>query len=363
MLHLNFKKKLTNFGLHVEVEIPDGLVVLFGPSGAGKTTTLRAIAGLVAPEAGEMRYDGQVLFSSEKKINLPPQRRRIGCVFQESRLFPHLSVEENLHFGMHGLSSRQRTFAIDEIVEVLQLENLLARQPLTCSAGEQQRVALGRALLASPRYLLMDEPLAAVDVPERWRILTALREMHCRHHLPVLYVSHDPGTVLNFAEHMILLRPASGTRHSSVEASGSPLQLLQRYSEDHRIPVVENILAAIVAQHGRGYTEVRAGELHLQSPLLKDASGALLAAGTRIFLQIPAPEILLATDQPSGLSARNVFSGNIADIRAMQDLMLVEVDIGEKIVAEVLPITIDALDLKVGGRVFVIIKASGIRRV
>ena len=362
MLHLAFKKRLTDFDLQIDAQVPDGLVALFGPSGAGKTTTLQAIAGLVTPDAGEIRDGEVVLFASARRINLPPHRRDLGCVFQEGRLFPHLSVEQNLRFGLEATPPARQTFGFDEIVEVLQLQSLLDRRPATCSAGQQQRVALGRALLASPRYLLMDEPLAAVDVPERWRILAALREMHRRHQLPVLYVSHDPGTVLNFAEHMLLLRAGR------IEDRGEPMAIVQRVMADpraaanHDAPIVQNLFAAEITQQGRGFSEVRSGRLLLHTPALHDDSGRPLAVGSKLFVQIAASEILLATREPVGLSARNIFPGHIVSLRALDHLVGVEVEVGERIVVEVLPTTVVQLALEVGARVFVIIKASGIRR-
>jgi molybdate transport system ATP-binding protein len=355
MLSLKVNKHFADFDISINVDIPNGLVALFGPSGAGKTTTLHAVAGLIKPDSGEIRLNDAVLFSLSNRINVPAHRREVGCVFQESRLFPHLTVSENLSFAYKKASGQRVGF--DEIVEVFQIKDLLTRLPLTCSAGEQQRIALGRALLASPRYLLMDEPLAAVEVPERWRILAALREMHRRHQLPVLYVSHDPGTVLNFAEHMIFMR------RGRVEASGDPLSLFQRFMEERQHPVVENTFAAIVNQHGAGYSEVRVGKLSMQTPLLQSAKGAPLPVGARLFVQIPASEILLATTQPVGLSARNIFPGRILSLELMENVVLVEVDVGEKIVAEVLPATVQSLSLKPGATVFVIIKASGVRRV
>jgi molybdate transport system ATP-binding protein len=357
MLLLNFKKRISDFVLSVEAQIPDGLVALFGPSGAGKTTTLNAIAGLIKPDSGEIRLSGAVMFSSSGKINIPAHGREIGCVFQESRLFPHLSALQNLRFGFDATPHECRRFLIEEIIEVLQISKLLERKPSTCSAGEQQRIALGRALLASPKYLLMDEPLAAVDVPERWRILAALREIHRRHRLPVLYVSHDPGTVLNFAEHMILMR------NGRIESSGAALPLFQRFVGERQHPVVENTFAAVIGKHGAGFSEIQVQKLFMQTPLLQGSSGAPLPIGEKLFVQIPASEILLATQQPVGLSARNIFPGIILNLQSMENVVLVEVDVGEKIVAEVLPTTVESLDLKIGARVFVIIKASGIRRV
>lgn len=355
MLRLDLKKTFGDFALDVNVEIPDGLIALFGPSGAGKTTALHAIAGLITPDSGEVCLNNVMLFSSSAKINVPTHRREIGCVFQESRLFPHLNVSENLAFARQQPSSQK--VDIDEIIEALELRNLLKRKPLTCSAGEQQRIALGRALLASPKYLLMDEPLAAVDVPERWRILAALRELHHRHELPVLYVSHDPGTVLNFAERMVLLRDGQ------IEASGDPLSLFRRFVEDRRHPVIENTFAAVVSRHGSGYSEVRIGKLSMQTPVLQTSDGAVLPVGSKLFVQIPASEILLATTRPVGLSARNIFPGIISNLQSLENIVLVEADVGEKIVAEVLPTTVESLGLKTGATVFVIIKASGVRRV
>lgn len=357
MLSLDFKKHFADFDVSIQVEIPDGLVALFGPSGAGKTTVLNAIAGLIKPDSGEICFNGVAMFSSADRINVPPYRREIGCVFQESRLFPHLSVEENLCFGFDSTEKNSKKFSLDEIVEVLQIGKLLNRKPLTCSAGEQQRIALGRALLASPKYLLMDEPLAAVDVPERWRILAALRELHLRHELPVLYVSHDPGTVLNFAERMLFIRDGR------IEATGDPLSLFRRFVEDRRQPVIENTFAAVVSRHGSGYSEIQIGKLAMQTPTLQASDGAALPIGSKLFVQIPASEILLATTRPVGLSARNIFPGSISNLQSMENVVLVEVDAGEKIVAEVLPTTVESLGLKIGGTIFVIIKASGIRRV
>jgi len=201
---------------------PGDYVSVVGPSGAGKSTTLHLIAGLLTPDRGEIRLDSRILYSSTGGVNLPARDRDVGLIFQESRLFPHLTVEENLLVGARAAKSVRRSIPFEQVVEILQLEKFRSRRPMTCSGGERQRIALGRALLAAPKYLLMDEPLAALDIAERWRILSALREVQRQLHLPVLYVSHDPGMVLNFADRMILLR------NGAIEGQGDPFTRSKR---------------------------------------------------------------------------------------------------------------------------------------
>ncbi|MFQ5825113.1 MAG: ATP-binding cassette domain-containing protein, partial [bacterium] len=200
MLKVNINKLISNFNIDFNVEIESAFTALFGPSGAGKTTTLNLIVGLMEPTRGEIILHDRILFSKEKKINIAPQNRHIGYIFQESRLFPHLTVKKNLEFGLHKIHENSRKFNFDEIVQVTGVGPLLNRVPEDLSGGEKQRVALARALLASPDYLLMDEPLAALDLPARLSFLKFLKKIHKQFDLPILYVSHDLSNVLNFAD-------------------------------------------------------------------------------------------------------------------------------------------------------------------
>ncbi|MFC0204802.1 ATP-binding cassette domain-containing protein [Novosphingobium soli] len=187
-----------------------GLTALFGPSGAGKSTLLDAIAGLVRPSSGRIAIAGTVLFDREERIDLPPERRRCGYVFQDLRLFPHRTVRDNLQFGRRRASPAHRWLGWDDALGLLGIGALLDRMPATLSGGEAQRVAIGRALLSSPAFLLMDEPLASVDADRRAEILGLIERIRDELRLPILYVSHDRAEVDRLADTIIPIGASSG---------------------------------------------------------------------------------------------------------------------------------------------------------
>jgi molybdate transport system ATP-binding protein len=186
-----------------EFHATGGLTALFGPSGAGKTSLLDAIAGLLRPEQGRIAVSGTLLFDSASGIDLAPERRACGYVFQDSRLFPHRSVRENLLFGWKLVPEERRWMAIEEAVEFLGIGHLLGRMPRTLSGGEAQRVAIGRALLSGPRFLLMDEPLSSLDSARREEIMRVIERIRDELRLPILYVSHEHGEVERLADQVI----------------------------------------------------------------------------------------------------------------------------------------------------------------
>lgn len=180
-----------------------GLTALFGPSGAGKTSVLDAVAGLLRPEEGRICVNGELLFDSAAGIDLPPEKRACGYVFQDSRLFPHLTVEQNLLFGWKLAPAQRRWMAPEEAIEFLGVNDLLSRMPRTLSGGEAQRVAIGRALLSGPRCLLMDEPLSSLDEARREEIMQVIERIRDELRLPILYVSHDRAEVERLADQVI----------------------------------------------------------------------------------------------------------------------------------------------------------------
>ncbi len=186
-----------------------GLTALFGPSGAGKTSLLDAVAGLIRPLSGRIVVAGTILFDSEKRLNLKPEERRCGYVFQDLRLFPHKSVRGNLEFGWRLAAHDRRWLAWDTAIEFLDIAHLLDRMPATLSGGEAQRVAIGRALLSGPRFLLMDEPLASVDARRRGEILSLIERIRDELELPILYVSHDRAEVDRLANRVIPIEPSA----------------------------------------------------------------------------------------------------------------------------------------------------------
>ena len=205
MLTVEIEKRLGDFTLGARFESAGGITAVFGPSGAGKTTLVNAIAGLIAPDRGRIAIDGTVLFDSERRINLPPHRREIGYIFQEGRLFPHFSVSRNLDYGrrMRGLPEDAKQ--LERIVSLLDIGHLLERRPGKLSGGERQRVAIGRALLTRPRLLLLDEPLASLDAARKREILPYLERMRDEVGAPMVYVSHQAAELRRIATAVVRL--------------------------------------------------------------------------------------------------------------------------------------------------------------
>lgn len=191
--------------IHASFTVPAGITALFGPSGIGKTSILDAVAGLLRPVCGRISVDGSVLFDSSRRIDLPPERRACGYVFQDGRLFPHRDVRDNLLYGWRLAAPERRWMALEEAVAFLDIGSLLHRMPRTLSGGEAQRVAIGRALLSGPRFLVMDEPLSSLDVPRREEIMAVIERIRDELGLPILYVSHDRTEVDRLAGHVIAL--------------------------------------------------------------------------------------------------------------------------------------------------------------
>lgn len=202
-LSLSLHHRTGRFELDVTFTMQGPVTALFGPSGAGKTSLLNAIAGLLRPQKGRILFHGETWFDSEKNIFLPAHQRGIGYVFQEGRLFPHLNVRHNLIYGATLSKDRPEVAQFDEVVDLLGLDHLLSRHPKNLSGGEQQRVAIGRALLARPSLLLMDEPLASLDQARRDDIMPYLESLRARFHLPTIYVSHSRAEVDRLADEII----------------------------------------------------------------------------------------------------------------------------------------------------------------
>lgn len=207
MLELNVRKKFGAFTVQVAFSTGDsGITAIFGPSGAGKTSIINMVAGLLEPDHGRISLDNQPLFDSTKGINVTPNKRRIGYIFQDGRLFPHLSVKSNLTYGMKLVPKKDRRLSFDKVVDLLDLAGLLHRRPSKLSGGEKQRVAIGRALLTSPSLLLMDEPLSSLDGQLKAEILPFVSKMQRKSMIPALYVSHSIDEILLIAERVIVIR-------------------------------------------------------------------------------------------------------------------------------------------------------------
>lgn len=313
-----------------------GVTALFGPSGAGKSLTLAAVAGALRPVGGRIAVGGQVLFDGARGVDLPMERRGVGWVFQDARLFPHLDVEANLRYGLKRAKGRPARVAFDEVVEVLDVAPLLKRRPRDLSGGERQRVGMGRALLSQPRLLLMDEPLSALDAPRKAEILPFIERLKA-FDLPILYVTHSLAEVLRLADRLVLVE---GGR---VTAEGPLTGLLLR--DD--LPLLAGRAGAAaawdaeVAGHdpARGLSRLQAQGVELLAPLLdRPVGGAVRAV-------ILARDVLLAIEPPTGLSARNILAGRVEAIRPRADgSVLVQVRLGEAGPALLAAVTRDAVE-------------------
>jgi molybdate transport system ATP-binding protein len=303
------------FDLNVHFRVGAGFTILFGASGAGKTTVLDCIAGLADPDDGRITVAGEDLYDSEKGRNLPAWKRRIGYVIQDLALFPHLTAEENVAYGLHTLRADERRARSREILGAFRIEHLCGRRPAQISGGERQRVALGRALVTEPRALLLDEPLAALDRPTKSRILDDLRQWNQAHRVPILYVTHSSEEVFALGDHVIVLEAGK------IVAQGSPHEVMRapRLETVARLSGCENIFdATVLALHedrGTMTCRLEPGTVQLETPLVRAEIGSRLSVGIR------AGDLMLATESPRGLSARNVVPGTIRRLE-QRDVMV-----------------------------------------
>ncbi|MGV6849264.1 MAG: molybdenum ABC transporter ATP-binding protein [Marinibacterium sp.] len=297
--------RMGDFRLDAAFEAPPGLTVLFGRSGSGKTTTIHAVAGLLHPDRGRIAVDDLVLLDTEKGIDLPVHRRRLGYVFQDGRLFPHLSVRQNLAYGRSFRRGSDRREDPDRIVGLLGLEHLLDRRPGHLSGGEKQRVAIGRALLAEPRLILADEPLAALDEARKAEILPYFERLRDEVSVPILYVTHAPQEVARLATFVVVLEAGQVIRSGpAAEVLGDPA--ITPAGARAAGAVLE---ASVKTHHPDGITELEAGGVALFLPRIPQTPGS------RIRIRIPASEVVLAHSRPEGLSALNLLPGIIEVVR------------------------------------------------
>ena len=353
VLTLGAKRRLAHFALDVDVQCRYAVTAIYGPSGAGKTSLLNMVAGLLRPDEGEIALDDEVLFSSAKGIDLPPERRRIGYVFQDELLFPHLSVEQNLRYGRDLLPPQERRFDLDQIVDLLEIGPLLARRPARLSGGERQRVALGRALLSSPRLLLMDEPLASLDQGLKSRIIPYLRYVRRELEIPILYVSHSVAEILELTGQVIVLDRGQVLAHGDffkIASRPGVLPLVEEHGFENMLPV-----ELVAADAQKGFSRVRCAAQELKIPYCE------LPPGRRLFIGIRADDIILACARPQGLSVRNALRGQIAEMVAVEGKQLVYVDVGRRLAAKITGEAIEELGLQVGDEVYCLIKTHSIR--
>jgi molybdate transport system ATP-binding protein len=337
----------------VRFSIQKGITMLFGVSGSGKTMLLDCIAGVLSPDLGRVELDGEQLFDSAARVNLRPAQRGVGYVFQNLALFPHLSVEGNVEYGLFRLSSDDKRNRVDAILESFRIAHLRNRRPTEVSGGERQRVALARALVTNPRALLLDEPLSALDPATKAGIMEDLRMWNAQHRIPILYVTHSREEVFALGERVVALE------QGRVVAEGSPLDVLSapRTEAIAGWMGLENIFdAKVTALHERQGTMLCCiGEAAKAGPELEVPLGRSLV-GDRVRIGIGAGEILVANKVPEGLSARNVLKGELKSLTRRDVMLVAEVDCGVPFEVHLTPGAQESLALEPGNTVWLVIK-------
>jgi molybdate transport system ATP-binding protein len=356
MLEVSVLKQRPGFSISAEFAAPTpGVIAFFGRSGSGKTTLVNLISGLLLPDSGRIRLDETVLTDTVARVAVPVERRRIGYVFQEPRLFPHLTVAGNLRYGERRVDGSVRVIDYGEVVSLLGIGSLLERRPRELSGGERQRVALGRALLSQPRLLLLDEPLAALDVARREEVLPYLEALRERLSIPIVYVSHQFEEVLRLATHVVVLEAGRVLAHGTVDEMCLRQELQAVVGPDLVGAVLEGVVARL--DPSRGSAEVTVGRGKLQVSLEH------VTVGSRVRLQLLARDVILATQPVQGLSVRNALASTVTAVRADDfGAVLVSVDIGgATVLARITQNALQALKLRPGDAVWTLVKAVSTR--
>lgn len=353
LLTARFDVQYPTFHFQVRLDVPlNGVTAIFGPSGCGKTTFLRCLAGLERSPSGMIRF-GQVVWQDEARgVFLPVSLRPIGYVFQEPRLFPHLSVRSNLEYGFRRIAGRQRKLAFDQIVEILGLEHQLDQRPHHLSGGEQQRVAIGRTLLTSPELLLMDEPLSSLDIDRKREILPFIQRLDTELHVPIMYVSHSLQEVLQLATTLVLLKDGRLTAVGPIDQVFAHLNSRGLIDDGHIGAILDTV---VVAHHPEfKLTKLEFRGRHLYVPQQEKV------AGEHLRVQILSRDVSIVTSRPAFQSSvLNILEATVKDIGKVdpeQPFVDIELDIGCPLLATITRKSLANLNLHPGQPVYAQIK-------
>ena len=347
-----FEVSYPSFHLSVGLDVPaSGITVLFGPSGSGKTTLLRCLAGLERASDGFMQFGNDVWQDEAKGLCLPLYTRPIGYVFQEPRLFPHYSVRSNLLYGYKRIRAEERRISIEQVVNILGIEHLLERRTHKLSGGEQQRVAIGRALLTSPKLLLLDEPLASLDIQRKQELLPFIRRLHEVLHIPVMYVSHAISEIFQLADRVVLLKQGKLVGAGSLNEVLTSLEFRGSFGSLRVGAVLDASVASHEPQYGLTQLEFKGQFLFV--PLQP------VAIGQPMRVHILSSDVSLVVGRTNSLtSVLNILEATIIEIREVdQSSVDVLLDIGAPLVASITRKSLANLGLKPGDQVFAHIKA------
>lgn len=352
ILHFDISKNFPGISIECNGNFDSGITAIFGPSGSGKSTLLNCISGVISPDKGEISVLGKTIYSSSTKINIPVHQRRIGYIFQELNLFPHMNVRDNVLYGYNLTPSTNRRINPESLLNLLDLRPLAKRTPGSLSGGERRRVAIARALAASPSLLLLDEPLAHLDWRFRGIIIEYLKRIRKEFNIPMVYVSHTISEVMALAENTLVLSEGKSIYYGRTQKVLSSPILSKAI--DHAS--LENFLTAEVLNNEpkRGFASVKIGNTTLVTPALNGN------VGDKALLSIKAGDILISEGMPYKLGERNILPATITEITQIQYSVLITVDIGDKLILELRLGVFNEMDIHEGQEIFLIIKSSSI---
>lgn len=350
MLEISVRHAFAGFTLDVDFKAPLGVTVLFGRSGSGKTTIVNAVAGLLTPDEGRISAGESTLLDTKAGFRLKPHHRRLGYIFQEGRLFPHLTVKQNLAYGAWFAPKHAPREDMSRVVEMLGIGPLLDRRPGALSGGEKQRVAIGRALLSAPRLILADEPLAALDEERKSEILPYFERLRDEVNVPILYVSHSASEVARLATTVVALR------HGRVAAMGAPGEVLSDASATGARGAASVLTARVTRHHADGLSELAAAAGTLWLPWVEAPVGA------PIRVRIAAQDVILSHARPEGLSALNILKGRVCEVHPGHGPgAIVTLDLGgDRLSARITRRSAEAMGLATGQTCHAIIKSVAV---
>ncbi len=355
-LSARLQKRLSSgFALDVEFSIPPGITMLFGASGSGKTTLLRCVAGLLLPDFGLIKVGDQVLFDSGRRLDVSVPERKVGFVFQNLALFPHLTVAQNVGYGLRNLDQDQIGKRTENILESFRISGLWKHKPNEISGGERQRVALARTLVTDPCFLLLDEPLSALDYSTQSQIIDDLRAWNAAHGIPILYVTHSQREVFALGERVMVLQGGL------ILSQGTPQDVLDAPTQESlaQLAGFENFFDAIVLSVAPGsgtmHCRLVGADTEVEVPLSR------VEVGSTLRLAIRAGDILVAAELPRALSARNVLPGKIRSLKREGAMVIAEVEAGKTFEVHLTPSACESLGLGVEQQVWLVIKTHSFR--
>jgi molybdate transport system ATP-binding protein len=351
-LSISIQHTFDGFALDVAFEAPKGLTVLYGRSGSGKSTIINAVSGLMRPDSAKISIGAQVLQDSDAGLFMPAHKRKLGYIFQDSRLFPHLTVARNLDYGARAVRRSIDALQRDRVVDMLGIGDLLNRRPIALSGGEKQRVAIGRALLAHPQLILADEPLSSLDAGRKAEILPYFERIRDETDIPIIYVSHSANEVARLATTVIALEDGKVMRTGpAIDVLADPTAMPMGVGQ---VGAILNV--RVKAHHQDGLTELNAGHDSYFLPRLQ------LDIGADLRVRLPASDVMLALDRPSGLSALNIVEGRVEAIQntgASSAIVTVSTSAGS-VLARVTQRSVAAMGLGIGVPCFAIVKTVAI---